>query len=33
MAASFSSVTVLIFFQVIFSGMYSLNFVQQSNLI
>ena len=31
MAASFPRVTVLIFLEVIFSGMYSVNFMQQSN--
>ena len=33
MAASFPRVTVLIFLEVIFSGMYSVNFMQQSNFV
>ena len=33
MAASFPRVTVLILLEVIFSGMYSANFMQQLNLI
>ena len=33
MAASFPRVTVLIFLEVLFSGMYSVNYMEHSNLI
>ena len=32
MAASFPLVTVLIFLEVVFSGMYSVNYLEQSNV-